>query len=196
MVVGAVLTCCLASCAKSVTGTASAAPGAAPAKTANSGSPSAAPPSGSDPTAAKNAAVCAQVPQEATKRDFGLPDVMVTPDGVSTLDGGVIELKCKVTSSNQFRVNVILQLYPLTVMASVDDFVRIAQDKFPGVQPITVPNVDAAGIFPQTVEGVQLTEVYGVKKAGNTIVAVLTGMPVGPNDQATLTQFLTDLTAN
>ena len=52
---------------------------------------------------------CALLPKDSVKSAFGVPDVAVAADSGTTLDGGIKQIKCVITSTSGFRANVVVQ---------------------------------------------------------------------------------------
>jgi hypothetical protein len=200
---GAVLTVGLGACAKSVTGSAvagaaitTAPPTSAPDDGGDSGStpPSAGSPSSGDSSASQQAQqTCSQLPKDAVTSAFGVPDVSVTADSGSTLDGGVLQIKCVISSSNGFRANVVVQVYPSSTLSTAQQYETIMKQKYPPVQTLTgVDGADVAGLFKQTVDGAPVDEAFAAKKdaESDTVDVVLAGVADAPGITAKLTQFI------
>jgi len=196
---GAVLTGGLAACAKSVTGTAIAAANL-PATTtpARGGGGTPTPPSGgtTGDKAQQAQHTCAQFPKEAVTAAFGVPDVTVTADSGRTLAGGIIQVTCVITSSNHFRANVVVQIYPSTTMSTADQYFQVMQQKFGPVQQLNgIAGADVAGMFKDTQNGGAVDEAFAAKKdtTANTVDVVLAGVADTPGIQPKLVAFITAL---
>jgi hypothetical protein len=197
---GAVLTLGLGACAKAVNG--SAVPGAAittPAPTATSKdtpTSGSAPGSGAGSASQQAQQTCAELPKDAVTSAFGVPDVTITADSGTTLDGGVLQIKCVISSTNGFRANVVVQIYPSTTLSDPQQYQTIMKQKFGQVQPLTgVTGADVAGLFKQTVDGGVVDEAFAAKKDtdSDTVDVVLAGVADTPGIIDKLTQFITAL---
>lgn len=197
---GAVLTVGLGACSKAVNG--SAVPGAAittaPPTTTSNDTPTtgSAPTSGGSDAAAQAQQTCAELPKDAVTSSFGVPDVTITADSGTTLDGGVLQIKCVISSSNGFRANVVVQIYPSSTLSDPQQYQTIMKQKFGQVQPLTgVTGADVAGLFKQTVDGGLVDEAFAAKKDtdNGTVDVVLAGVADTPGITAKLTQFITAL---
>lgn len=197
-VVGALLSCCLAACATTVTGTAAPAPGAVSAAAvgspADSPSPTSTPSSGTSMAGAA-AKLCAGLPTGAAEQAFGLPDATVVLRDSTVLDDQTRQITCQIRSSNQFRLSVVFQLYPLSVMPSADAYAQLARTKFTDLQQVTVPNADSAGVWQTTLNGAVFDQGYVAKGLStNVAVAVLTVFH-GADSRSRLIQFMAAVVA-
>jgi hypothetical protein len=197
LVLGAVLAGALTGCAKAVTGTALAIaqPTTAPARSGGGVVPTT-PASGGDVTQQAQQA-CAGLPKSAVTSAFGVPDVTVTTDSGTTLKGGIIQIKCVITSSSGFRSNVVVQVYPSTQITTADQYFQLMQQQYT-VQKLTgINGADVAGIFQDTQANPTVDEAFVAKKdtASNTIDVVLAGVADVPGIQPKLVSFITALAA-
>jgi hypothetical protein len=202
---GVVLAGGLGACARSITG--SAAPAgtlpAASSTTAPAGGASTTPsptPGGTTGDLSKQAQqTCALLPKDPVKTAFGVPDVAVTADSGTTLAGGIQQVKCVLTSTNGFRANVVVQIYPATTITTADQYYQSMQRQFSSVQKLSgISGADTAGMFqdqdPQT--GATVDEAFAAKKdtSSNTVDVVIAGVPDSPGITTKLVTFITALT--
>lgn len=196
----AVLATGVAACSKSVQGKALA---GAPIVTSTT--TSAAPTSGSvTPTTGggdlsqQAQQVCSQLPKDAVTQAFGVQQVNVTADSGQQLSGGIQQIKCVVNAENNFRVNVVVQVYPSSALTTAEQYAQIMQGQYK-VTPLTgVTGADVAGSFQQTVGGTLVDEAYAAKKdtTSNTVDVVLAGIADSPGITPKLITFLKALAAN
>jgi hypothetical protein len=190
----------VAACSRTVLGSAAAAGSSAPrptttAPTGGSGSDSVSPTSGANDSASQAQQTCAQLPKAAVSSSFGVSDVTVTADSGTTLSGGILQIKCVVSAKGGFRANVVVQVYPSSVLASASQYLQIMQQKFTNVQTMTVQGADVAGTFQQTVDGTLVDEAFAAKKdtTSNTIDVVLAGVADTAGIHPKLVAFITAL---
>ena len=200
---GAVLAGGLAACSKSITGSAiAAAPG--PATTApaggngGGGAPTTTAPSGGTTGDLSQEAqqTCAQFPKSSVTSAFGVPDVTVKADSGTTLKGGIKQIKCVISSSNGFRANVVVQIYPSTTLATADQYYQLMQQQFGSIQKLNgISGADVAGLFQDTQTGSAVDEAFAAKadSGSNTVDVVLAGVADSPGIQPKLVTFLTAL---
>ena len=198
LALGMVLTGALTGCAKAVTGTALAIaqPTTAPAGGGGGSIAPTTPASGGNVTQQAQQA-CAGLPKSAVTSAFGVPDVTVTADSGTTLKGGIIQIKCVITSTSGFRSNVIVQVYPPTQITTADQYLQLMQQQYT-VQKLTgINGADVAGIFQDTQANPTVDEAFVAKKdtASNTIDVVLAGVADVPGIQPKLVSFITALAA-
>jgi hypothetical protein len=203
LAVGVVLAGGLGACAKSITGSARAAANALPAPTTTSpaggGSTTSqgAPPSGTSGDLSQQAQqTCALLPKDSAKTAFGLPDVTVTADSGTTLAGNIQQIKCVLTSTNSFRANVVVQIYPSTTITTADEYYQIMQRQFSSVQKLSgVTGADVAGLFQDTQTGTTVDEAFAAKKdtKSNTVDVVIAGVADSPGITTKLVTFITAL---
>jgi hypothetical protein len=198
LAVGAVLAGALAGCAKAVNGTALAIanPTTAPASSGGGGIIPTTPAGGGNVTQQAQQ-TCSTLPKAAVTSAFGVPDVTVTTDSGTTLQGGIIQIKCVITSSSGFRANVVVQVYPSTTITTADQYFQIMQRQFTSVQKLNgINGADVAGIFQDTPQkGSLVDEAFAAKKdtAANTVDVVLAGVADTPGIQPKLVSFITAL---
>jgi hypothetical protein len=201
LAIGVVLACGLGACAKSITG--SATPGATlvPATTNPAGGGGSAPPStpsgGPSGDLSKQAQqTCALLPKDSAKTAFGVPDVTVTADSGTTLAGNIQQVKCVLTSTNGFRANVVVQIYPATAITTADQYYQIMQRQFSSVQKLSgISGADVAGMFRNTQTGSTVDEAFAAKKdtSSNTVDVVIAGVADSPGITTKLVTFITAL---
>jgi hypothetical protein len=194
----------LGACAKSVTGSASPAV-TLPATTVPAGGggggstpPSTTPGGPSGDLSQQAQQTCALLPKASVKTAFGVPDVTVNADSGTTLTGGIQQVKCVITSTNGFRANVVVQIYPTTLLSTADQYFQTMQQKFSPVQRLNgISGADAAGMFkdrdPQS--GAPVDEAFAAKKdsGSNTVDVVLAAVPDSPGITTKLVTFITAL---
>jgi hypothetical protein len=203
LAVGVVLAGGLGACAKSITGSARPAANALPAPTTTSpaggGSTTSqgAPPSGTSGDLSQQAQqTCALLPKDSAKTAFGLSDVTVTADSGTTLAGNIQEIKCVLTSTNNFRANVVVQIYPSTTITTADQYYQIMQRQFSSVQKLNgVTGADVAGLFQDNQTGTAVDEAFAAKKdaKSNTVDVVIAGVADSPGITTKLVTFITAL---
>jgi hypothetical protein len=202
--VGVILAAGLGACGKSVTGTARPAATLLPAPTTTSPaggggatSPPNAPPSGTSGDLSKQAQqTCVLLPKDSAKSAFGLPDVTVTADSGTTLAGGIQQVKCVITSTNGFRANVIVQIYPSSTLTTADQYYQVMQRQFSSVQKLTgIKGADVAGLFQDNQTGTPVDEAFAAKKdtRSNTVDVVIAGVADTPGITTKLVTFITAL---
>jgi hypothetical protein len=202
LALGVVLAGGLGACAKSITG--SATPGAAlvpattnPAVGGGGSIPPSAPGGGPSGDLSKQAQqTCALLPKDSAKTAFGVPDVTVTADSGTTLTGGIQQVKCVLTSTNGFRANVVVQIYPATTMTTADQYFQIMQQKFSPVQKLSgITGADVAGMFKDTQNSPPVDEAFAAKKdtSSNTVDVVIAGIADSPGITTKLVTFITAL---
>lgn len=189
-----------AGCAKAVTGQAQAAPGAtlqspAPPTGGDSGGLTPSTGGGGDSASQQAQQTCSQLPKSAVTSAFAVSGVTVTADSGTTLTGGILQIKCVISASGGFRANVVVQIYPGSVLPDANQYLSIMQSKFPGVQTVTVSGADVAGLFQQNVDGGPVDEAFAAKKdtANGTVDVVLAGVADSPGVNAKLVKFITAL---
>jgi hypothetical protein len=191
-----------AACSKTVIG--SAAAGASPVLRTTtqptppgSGTDSTPPTSGSvsDSASQKAQETCAQLPKDAVTSSFGVTGVTVTADSGTTLAGGILQIKCVISAQGGFRANVVVQVYPSSVLSNAAQYQQIMQQKFSNVKTMTVDGADVAGTFQQRVDGNLVDEAFAAKKdtESNTIDVVLAGVADTPDIHPKLVAFITAL---
>jgi hypothetical protein len=199
---GVVLAGGLGACARSVTGSASPAV-TLPATTvpaAGGGGVSTPPtstpggPSGDLPQQAQQ--TCALLPKNSVKTAFGVPDVTVNADSGTTLAGGIQQVKCVISSTNGFHANVVVQIYPSTLLSTADQYFQTMQRQFSSVQKLNgISGADAAGLFQDNQTGTPVDEAFAAKKdtSSNTVDVVLAAVPDSPGITTKLVTFITAL---
>jgi hypothetical protein len=202
LALGVVLAGGLGACAKSITG--SATPGAAlvPATTSPAGgggglTPPSTPSGGPSGDLSKQAQqTCALLPKDPAKTAFGVPDVTVTADSGTTLAGGIQQIKCVLTSTNGFRANVVVQIYPAATMATAAQYYQIMQQKFSSLQKLSgITGADVAGMFQDNQNSTPVDEAFAAKKdtSSNTVDVVIAGIADSPGITTKLVTFITAL---
>ncbi|HEX4722504.1 MAG TPA: hypothetical protein VH333_08320 [Pseudonocardiaceae bacterium] len=201
---GVVLAGGLAACSKSITGSAIAG-AAGPVTTApaggngggGGGAPTTTPsgaPSGDLSQQAQD--TCAQFPKDSVTSAFGVPDVTVKADSGTTLTGGIKQIKCVISSSNGFRANVVVQIYPSTLITTAAQYYQIMQQQFGTIQKLDgISGADVAGLFQDHQTGSAVDEAFAAKadSESNTVDVVLAGVADSPGIQPKLVTFLTAL---
>jgi len=189
----------LAGCATAISGTPIAAanvPVTTPPATTGHGIP---PPTstGTGGDLSKQAqTTCARLPKSAASTAFGLPDVTVTADSGQTLKGGILQVKCVVTSTVGFRANVVVQIYPSTTITTPDQYFQLMAAQFKSVQKLNgINGADVAGILQDTQTGSIVDEAFAAKKdtAANTVNVVIAGVADTPGIAPKLVAFITAL---
>lgn len=140
--------------------------------------------------------VCGQLPKSAAGNAFGLPDVTITADSGQTLKGGILQVKCVVTSTVGFHANVVVQIYPSNVLANADEYLQLMRQQFGSVQQLSgINGADVAGLFKDTQTGTVVDEAFAAKKDGgaNTVNVVIAGVADVPGIQPKLVAFITAL---
>jgi hypothetical protein len=192
----------VAACSKTVNGSAAAAgsPVLRPSTTATapSSDPDSTPPtsgSSSDSASQQAQETCGQLPKDAVTSSFGVSDVTVTADSGTTLAGGILQVKCVISAQGGFRANVVVQVYPSSVLGSASQYLQIMQTKFSNVKTMTVDGAEVAGTFQQTVDGALVDEAFAAKKdtQSNTVDVVLAGVADTPDIHPKLVAFITAL---
>jgi hypothetical protein len=191
----------VAACSKTVAGSAAAASApvvrtTTPAPTNGDDPGSTSPTSGGDDGASQKAQeTCAQLPKTAVSSSFGVSDVVVTADNGTTLSGGILQIRCVISAKGGFRANVVVQVYPSSVLASASQYLQIMQQKFSNLQTMTVQGADVAGTFQQTVDGALVDEAFAAKKdaTSDTVDVVLAGVADTPGIHPKLVAFITAL---
>ncbi|HEX5405451.1 MAG TPA: hypothetical protein VFX16_24520 [Pseudonocardiaceae bacterium] len=187
----------VSACARTVTGSAEA--GASlkvPPPTASSQPTSEPPDSGSNGDAEQQAqTTCSQLPKDAVTSSFGVTGVHVTADSGTTLDGGILQIKCVIDADQNFRANVVVQIYPDSVLSDANQYLSIMQQKFPGVSTMDVPGADVSGSFQETVDSVLVDEAFVATKDSDnkTVDVLLAGIADGDGVKPKLTKFITAL---
>jgi hypothetical protein len=200
---GVVLAGGLGACARSVTGSASPAV-TLPATTAPAGgggasTPPSTTPSGTSGDLSQQAQqTCALLPKDSVKTAFGVPDVAVNADSGKTLPGGIQQVKCVITSTNGFNANVVVQIYPSTLLTTADQYFQTMQQQFSSVQKLNgISGADAAGLFQDkdNQTGSEVDEAFAAKKdtTSNTVDVVLAAVPDSPGITTKLVTFITAL---
>jgi len=203
LAVGVVLAGGLGACAKSIIGSARPAANALPAPTTTSPAgglttSQGAPPSGTTGDLSQQARqTCALLPKNSAKSAFGLSDVTVTAESGTTLDGNIQQIKCVLTSTN-FRANVVVQIYPSTLLTTADQYFQTMQQQFSSVQKLNgISGADTAGLFQdQDAQTHSLVdEAFAAKKdtTSNTVDVVLAAVPDSPGITTKLVTFITAL---
>jgi hypothetical protein len=184
-------------CAKSVPGQALAVTSVAAPATTSTGKPtgSGSPTSGNNAMSQQARQVCGQLPKGAVTQAFGVQQITVTTDSGTTLAGGIQQVKCVVTAENNFRVNVVIQVYPAGLLSTAQQYAQIMGHQFT-VTPLSgITGADAAGSFQQTLSGTKVDEAFAARKdsATNTVDVVLAGLADSPGIMTKLATFLTAL---
>jgi hypothetical protein len=206
LAIGVVLAGGVGACAKSVAG--SAAPAAnvppAPATTSPAGggggssTTQGAPPSGTTGDLSQQAQqTCALLPKDTAKSAFGVPDATVTAESGTTLTGGIQQVKCVLTSTNSFRANVVVLIYPPGMLTSADQYYQATQRQFSSVQKLNgISGADVAGLYQDKQNGTTVDEAFAAKKdaTSNTVDVVIAGVADSPGITTKLVTFITALT--
>jgi hypothetical protein len=152
------------------------------------------PPSG-DSASQQAQQTCSQLPKNAVTSAFGVGGVTVTTDSGTVLTGGILQIKCVIAGQGGFRANVVVQIYPSTLLNQANQYLQIMQSKFPGLRTETVNGADVAGLFQQTVDGGLVDEAFAAKKDSSTgaIDVVLAGVADSPGIDPKLIAFITAL---
>jgi hypothetical protein len=194
----------VAACARTVTGSAEAEAGASlrvPPSTAG-GQPASTPPDSGSPDSGGNGSAsqqaqetCSQLPKDAVTTSFGVSGVSVTADSGTTLTGGILQIKCVINGAHDFRANVVVQIYPDSVLSDANQYLQIMQQKFPGVSTMTVPGADVSGAFQETVDDVLVDEAFVAKKDSDnkTVDVLLAGVADSDGVKPKLVSFITAL---
>jgi hypothetical protein len=200
---GVVLAGGLGACAKSVTGSASPAvtlpPTTAPAGGGGASTTASPPPSGTGGDLSQQAQqTCALLPKDSVKTAFGVPDVAVNADSGKTLPGGIQQVKCVITSTNGFNANVVVQIYPPSLLTTADQYFQTMQQQFSSVQKLNgISGADTAGLFQDQDNQTHalVDEAFAAKKdtSSNTIDVVLAAVPDSPGITTKLVTFITAL---
>jgi hypothetical protein len=161
----------------------------------SAGGGSASPPSGGDSAAQQAQRTCSQVPKNAVTTAFGVGGVTVTTDSGTVLTGGILQIKCVIGAQGGFRANVVVQIYPPTLLNQASQYLQIMRSKFPGLRTETVNGADVAGLFQQTVDGGLVDEAFAAKKDSTTgaVDVVLAGVADSPGIDPKLVAFITAL---
>lgn len=190
----------LAGCSKAVLGTpiVAASPPATTASSSTSGPGTPSPTStGTGGDLSKQAqTTCAKLPKSAASTAFGLPDVTVTADSGQTLTGGILQVKCVVTSTVGFRANVVVQIYPSSTITTADQYFQLMAAQFKSVRKLDgISGVDVAGILQDTQSGTVVDEAFAAKKdtAANTVNVVIAGVADKAGIEPKLVAFITAL---
>jgi hypothetical protein len=192
----------VSACAKTVTGSAAAATSIAlqtpsPSVPEDSDPESTPPTSGSSSDSASQQAqqTCSQLPKSAVTASFGVSGVTVTADSGTTLAGGILQIKCVISAEHDFRANVVVQIYPSSVLGASSQYLQIMQQKFSNVRTMKVDGADVAGTFQQTVDGTLVDEAFAAKKDtdSDTVDVVLAGVADTPGINPKLVSFITAL---
>ncbi|HEY3754351.1 MAG TPA: hypothetical protein VGL80_34585 [Pseudonocardiaceae bacterium] len=187
----------VAACGKTVTGSAEAATTLKTAPPTASSQPTSTPPdSGSNGDATQQAQeTCSQLPKDAVTSAFGVSGVSVTADSGTTLSGGILQIKCVIDGANDFRANVVVQVYPDSVLSDAGQYLQIMQQKFPGVATMTIAGADKSGTFQETVDGVLVDEAFAAKKDSDnkTVDVLLAGIADSDGVKPKLVAFITAL---
>lgn len=200
---GVVLAGGLGACAKSVTGSASPAV-TLPATTVPAGgggastTPSPTPSGTSGDLSQQAQQTCALLPKDSVKTAFGVPDVTVNADSGTTLAGGIQQVKCVITSTNGFNANVVVQIYPSSLLTTADQYFQTMQRQFSSVQKLNgISGADTAGLFQDkdNQTGASVDEAFAAKKdtSSNTVDVVLAAVPDSPGITTKLVTFITAL---
>jgi hypothetical protein len=121
--------------------------------------------------------------------------VTITADSGTTLPGGILQIKCVISAQGGFRANVVVQVYPSSVLGTASQYLGLMQQKFSNLRTMTVQGAEVAGTFQQTVDGTLVDEAFAAKKdtASNTIDVVLAGVADTPDIHPKLVAFITAL---
>jgi hypothetical protein len=186
-----------AACAKPMQGQALAAT-SVPASSTTSAAPttgstgSVTPTGGNGDLSQQAQQVCSQLPKDAVTQTFGAQQVNVTADSGKTLPGGIKQITCVVTAQNNFRVNVVVQVYPSATLSTAAQYAQIMQRQYHVTPLQNVAGADVAGTFQQTVGGTLVDEGYAAKKdtTSDTVDVVLAGIADSPGIMPKLVTFL------
>lgn len=138
---------------------------------------------------------CADLPVDTVAAAFRVTGVTVTTIGGSRLAGGVLQARCAVRARSGFRVNVVEQAYPVSVLRSPGQYLRAVRRRIPTVRTVSVPGADLAGTFRHRVGGTLVDEAFTatVDTTTGTLDVVLAAGIDRPGIRDQLLAFLTAL---